>query len=524
MTFRYLSVIAGVFALGSVASIQAADVQTPLIHHDAPVMICANEIIDGGQPSSSFNPQPASSVFGTPTLNALDMNSTVTIPVVVHVFGDQWPYKGANVTDEIIIEALQKSNEDFNGLNDDFNTVDEDFISVASTLDINFALAKLDPQGNPTTGIKYYPNERGQGLGNFNGSDNSTVKQYAWDNFKYMNIYITLELEEAGTDNYSGIAWLPNIDMSRNNVARVVYNGRYLFRNTSKEFASVLTHEFGHWLGLRHTFEGGCEFSHSSNGSDDDGIADTPSCLQKQGCTNALNCKGEEINGENYMDYNTTCQKMFTIQQVDRMKTALQHDARRTLWTDSNLVATGLAGNNPVDDKKIDGTDEVVEEPAVLPPILRVTQTRSESVHLSWSYEREVITTDPDTGEVIETSTEVIFDTELVAEFQLYQDGKLIATIANNPLVTDTTYRISGLNLHQNYVFAVTAIKKETGEISAPSASANARTNALSSDLDRELAKTKLKNPSSAGSLHWLWILVMFTFIMRSIRVNKVSA
>ena len=276
------------------------------------------------------------------SLESLPLTGKVQIPVVFHVMGNQWDHYGADVSAPAIQEALLKTNEDFQGLNDDFHTVDEDFINVQSTLDIEFKLAKIDPQGNPTTGVVYYPDTSGQGFGNYGGSNNPAIAAIAWDNYKYMNIYIVLELEQPGVFNNSGVAWYPNTYMSNQGTARVVYNGRYLFRNTDKEFASVLTHEFGHWLNLAHTFEGGCDASHPVDGSADDQVADTPSCESGRGCSNIINCKGEEINGENYMDYNAQCQKMFTRGQVNRMKDALLLPSRETLWQESNLKATGI--------------------------------------------------------------------------------------------------------------------------------------------------------------------------------------
>lgn len=49
----------------------------------------------------------------------------------------------------------------------------------------------------------------------------------------------------------------------------MVYNGSYIGSNTSENFRRVLTHEFGHFMGLHHTFEGGCNYPN-------DGIEDTP--------------------------------------------------------------------------------------------------------------------------------------------------------------------------------------------------------------------------------------------------------
>ena len=254
------------------------------------------------------------------------------IPVVFHVFGTD--FAGKTVTDNTIITALEKVNEDFYGLNDDYSTVSSLFQDIRATLNIEFKLAKIDPNGNPTTGINYYPERAGFGNG---GGYDDQIRQYAWDNYKYMNVYIMLDLYDDNSYTNSGVAWYPDTWMSDNDLARVVYNGRYLYGNTDKEFASVLTHEFGHWLNLAHTFDNEC----SAPG---DNVDDTPPTTSNYGTCNVTSekCSGAGIpNAENYMDY-SDCYKMFTQGQVARMVTALDHAARHPLWQESNLTATGV--------------------------------------------------------------------------------------------------------------------------------------------------------------------------------------
>ncbi|MEO8516202.1 MAG: M43 family zinc metalloprotease, partial [Flavobacterium sp.] len=267
------------------------------------------------------------------------LDPTYIIPVVFHVYGNM--QNGQSVTYDKIVIALQKLNEDFNGLNSDYNTVAPFFQPRRSSLNIQFKLAKIDPNGGCTSGVIFHSPKKGYGNG---GGYDDQIQADAWDNHKYMNVYIQADLYNDGQTTNSGVSWYPDSWMFENNLGRVVYNGAYLHGNTNDEFASVLTHEFGHFMNLIHTFEGGC------GGTDE--VSDTPNedGLHALGCTPGTNCVGDSVNFENYMGYNGAagCYKMFTQGQTARMLAALNHPARITLWQPANLIATGvnISGNS----------------------------------------------------------------------------------------------------------------------------------------------------------------------------------
>jgi len=267
--------------------------------------------------------------------NKSSSSTSYVIPVVVHVYGEV--QGGLTVDYQTIVNSIAQVNEEFQGLNADYNTVDSEFIGIRGSLDIEFKLAKLDPDGNCTDGVIFHPESAGQG--NINSP---IVANDAWDNYKYMNVYITNDLYGVGFLTYTGVAWYPSTEMSDENLARIVYNGIYLTGNTDRESASTLTHEFGHFFNLIHTHEGNCR--------DLDLVMDTPPEILysdiegESNCSQIIQCN-THINYENYMGYKAYyggCYKMFTQGQMNRVIAALNHPTRKPLWQPSNLIATGV--------------------------------------------------------------------------------------------------------------------------------------------------------------------------------------
>ncbi len=259
--------------------------------------------------------------------------SMYTIPVVLHVFhiGED-----GMIDMEQAQSGLDILNADMKGLNDGWNDIDPLFDPIKGTLDIEFCLSSIDPDGNPTTGVIYHEDE-------LNFYNNGNVFEYAWDNYKYLNIYLP-RFAFSDSTNFTAYAYYPSTANSNSNGDGVVHSsyrwgfGSQSEHETGAEWASVVSHELGHWLDLRHTFQSGC-------GGSGDFVADTPPTvgtgINFDGCyTNDFSC-GEATNGSNFMDYNHGCKKMFTQGQTERMTAALNLPSRAPLWSEENLVATG---------------------------------------------------------------------------------------------------------------------------------------------------------------------------------------
>lgn len=252
------------------------------------------------------------------------------IPVVVHVLHRGEPYgEGANIPDEQIFEQIRILNEDFRRLNADTINTPALFKPSAADVGIEFVLAKTDPQGLPTTGIV-----RKQGTRNTWGipqmveiSNNSY-----WPAEDYINIWVgNLTFGIIGWAQFPDFTELPGVvDTNLGGGARtdgVVIDYELFGMGGSARADSrgrTLTHELGHFLGLRHTWgDGDC--------SVDDYCLDTPLMdSPSNGCPPGRQSCGVETMIQNYMDYSSdVCMNIFTLDQKGRMLTVLENAVRR---------------------------------------------------------------------------------------------------------------------------------------------------------------------------------------------------
>ena len=286
--------------------------------------------------------------------NLFKRNETIKIPVVVHVIHDgidtPLPLLAEdNIPEENIHRQLDQLNKDFNDLNEDRSNRHALFAPIAVNTKIEFVLAETDPEGNETNGINrvFYPGLSHTGLVTNAEIETFIKPSTIWDPTKYLNIWTVRFTETTSAftllgyaqfPDSSGLAGMPSDDSPQNpNTDGVVINPvvfgvppeEDIYQNNNR----TLSHELGHFFGLRHIWgDGSCEF--------DDFVEDTPTQESATGgCDLDRSSCGSQNNTENYMDYtNGNCQNMFTEGQKLRIDQVLIRSPRRRELIYSDVI------------------------------------------------------------------------------------------------------------------------------------------------------------------------------------------
>ena len=259
-----------------------------------------------------------SMAYNPPYHYDVNRDRVYTVPVVFHLILPGNSFDDGYDTDEEIKKALADVNEAFWGI-DNVNDGPRD---GGVYVPIQFALAKRDINGNPTTGIVrvnasslpgYVQNGMSADTGDPGVPESAINNLSRWDPDVYLNIYV---LNKISGGTVSGFAYRGN--------EGVYIQSSYLSQNTS-----TFPHELGHVFNLLHVFEGGDRYNCPPNYNcmaDNDRVCDTapvrllseslmPRIGEQNPCTREL-YDGVEFN---FMGYTGSMRDRFTEGQVNRM-------------------------------------------------------------------------------------------------------------------------------------------------------------------------------------------------------------
>lgn len=259
-----------------------------------------------------------------------------TIPVVFHIIHAGGP---ENISDEQVEDCIRVMNEDYQALNSDVGNVQSEFLSIVADAQIEFKLAKRDPQGNCTNGItRTFSNVTFGGSG---GDRISAVQAEHgnWPGDEYMNVFVAAEIGGA-----AGYTFLPGWSTGMGNGIHVLHNYVGSIGTSSTFTEHTMTHEAGHWFNLSHLWGNTNDPGVQSNCNADDGVNDTPNTIGWTSCNlQGTTCDGQKDNVENFLEY-SFCSKMFTLGQKARMHAALDANTggRSNVHSPSNLINTGV--------------------------------------------------------------------------------------------------------------------------------------------------------------------------------------
>ena len=287
--------------------------------------------------------------------------TVITIPVVVHiVHNGETVGSGRNISLAQVQAQLAVLNEDYRrkagtrGFNDN---------PVGADIEIEFCLSVVNPQGQPMAepGIDRYNG----GRANWTKDDIDGVLKPStyWNPDKYYNIWVvdindpSIGGQLLGYAQFPGLSNLPGIptDSPASTDGVVIYykafgsadKGTFPVLQSPYNLGRTLSHETGHWLGLRHIWgDANCG---------DDFCADTPTqASASSGCQVGRVSCGTTNMVQNYMDYsNDACFNIFTLNQKDRIRAVMAISPRRLSLLSSNVCGTQVA-TRPTSNFRVD--------------------------------------------------------------------------------------------------------------------------------------------------------------------------
>ncbi|TFY76396.1 hypothetical protein EWM64_g7617 [Hericium alpestre] len=277
--------IAVALVLGSVYALAAGPANNTIVPRTCGTTISPEEII------------AAEKHFNENKIDALtfDAAAAANVEVYFHVISEDTTQAGGNLPDSLISAQIDALNDGYSGSGLTFTlagttrTVNSNwFNNVGPDSSLQTTMKRQLRQGDEATLNLYsvgFTSGDGAGLLGYSTFPSSYADNPQDDGV----VFLFSSVPNGGTTNY--------------------------------EEGKTVTHEVGHWVGLYHTFQGGC----SGAG---DSVSDTPpEASAASGCpTGRDTCSGGGVDPiHNYMDYSyDSCMNQFTSGQITRFKSQLR--------------------------------------------------------------------------------------------------------------------------------------------------------------------------------------------------------
>jgi gliding motility-associated-like protein len=372
-------------------------------------------------------------------------SNTISIPVVFHIVHDGGI---ENISDDWVFGAVDHLNEVFAPL--DFHLEDK-------SIQIQFCLAQRTPDGALTSGINRVRSSITE-LSYQDRDDRDRLTEVAsWDTRNYINIWVVREIKSNGSIDPSAYAYFPSAHGQ--SFDGLVHEYQTL---SGTDFArGTMIHEMGHYLGLHHTFNGGCKNNDCL--LDGDMVCDTPPDQYRGPVCNSsqnscytdsndpsdnnpyrsvgLGGLGDQPDGNhNYMDYgNHRCGDLFTAGQALRMGHFLE--------TRRSSLLTSLACYPPCDED-VEVAFGIPSDTMYLGESLRLNAMVTNADSLVWYLNYTYLTNSADT--VIYWDEEGHYTMTLVGHSGI--EGCLADTAMHTitvlcPTISNFDFNIDGFNL-----------------------------------------------------------------------------
>ena len=194
----------------------------------------------------------------------------IKIPIVVHVV---WNTEEQNISDEQIHSQIDALNRDFRKANPDISKVPPQWGDLTADSQIEFFLATMDPDDNPTTGItRTFTTVTLFDCEMNNVKSKTTGGADPWPTDKYLNLWVCPRLISDGDTGVLGYAQFPGAPPETDGVViRYTEYGTMGTATSPYNLGRTATHEIGHWLNLYHIWG-----NEGSTCGDSDKVADTP--------------------------------------------------------------------------------------------------------------------------------------------------------------------------------------------------------------------------------------------------------